>query len=280
MKKIGFIDYYLSEWHANNYPAWIRAANAVLGTDYQVAYAWCELETSPRDGITTAKWCETFGATPCATIEEVCENSDVLLILAPSDPDKHLPYAKIALPYGKPTYIDKTFAPDLATAKEIFALAEQHGTPFFSTSALRYATELGDLAGSRQLAVTGSGRTADEYLVHQAEMLVKLLGEGASKARAMQTGLLTVFEIGYADDRRATMTLSPNALPFTLLGEGDEKPRWRQIKSDFFALLLQDILRFYETGKVSFDIAETLEVMRVREGALKARNTPEEWIAL
>ena len=24
MKKIGFIDFYLDEWHANNYPAWIR----------------------------------------------------------------------------------------------------------------------------------------------------------------------------------------------------------------------------------------------------------------
>lgn len=24
MKKIGFIDYYLSEWHANNYPIWIK----------------------------------------------------------------------------------------------------------------------------------------------------------------------------------------------------------------------------------------------------------------
>lgn len=24
MKKTGFIDYYLDEWHANNYPQWIR----------------------------------------------------------------------------------------------------------------------------------------------------------------------------------------------------------------------------------------------------------------
>ena len=26
MKTIGFIDYYLSEWHANNYPNWIKQA--------------------------------------------------------------------------------------------------------------------------------------------------------------------------------------------------------------------------------------------------------------
>lgn len=23
MKKIGFVDYFLDEWHANNYPVWI-----------------------------------------------------------------------------------------------------------------------------------------------------------------------------------------------------------------------------------------------------------------
>ena len=33
----------------------------------------------------------------------------------------------MALSYGKPTYIDKTFAPDYQTAKEIFDIAKQYG---------------------------------------------------------------------------------------------------------------------------------------------------------
>ena len=278
MKKIGFVDYYLSEWHANNYPKWIAQANEELGTDYRVAYAWAELDVSPRDGINSATWCETFGATYCNTIEELCEKSDVILILAPSDPDKHLPYAKAVLPFGKPTYIDKTFTPDTAQAREILSIAEKHGTPVFSTSALRYATELDEIKGSRQLAVTGSGRSADEYIVHQAEMVVKTLQTGARKVRAAQMGLLSVFEVAYDDDRSATMTYSPNALPFTLLAEGGEKPCWKQVKSSFFAALLQDILRFYETRTVSFDIAETVEIMAIREAALKALDAPGEWI--
>ena len=278
MKKIGFVDYYVSEWHANNYPKWIAQANEALGTDYEVAYAWAELDVSPFDGATTAQWCEKYGATPCATIRELCEKSDVILILAPSDPDKHLPYAKEVLPFGKPTYIDKTFAPDLATAKQILALAKAHGTPMFSTSALRYATELNEIAGCKHLAVTGSGRSADEYLVHQAEMLVKTLGTGANKARAVQMGLLSVFEIAYDDGRSATMTYSQSALPFTLLASGGEKPVWRQVKSEFFPALLQDILRFFESGTVSFDVAETEEIMAVREKALAALNTPGQWL--
>ena len=279
MRKIGFVDYYLSEWHANNYPAWIKAANEALGTDYEVAYAWAELETSPKDGVTTAQWCEKFGATACSTIEELCEKSDVILILSPSDPDKHLPYARAALPYGKPTYIDKTFTPDLAQAKEIFAIAEKHGTPFFSTSALRYATELDDLKECKRLAVTGGGGSAEEYIVHQIEMVTKTLGVGACKTRAVQMGLLTMFEVAYDDERSATMSYC-SGNPFTVLADNGTKPVWKQIKSDFFAALLRDIIRFYESGKTSFDVKETLEIMAIREASLKALNTPGEWVEL
>jgi hypothetical protein len=280
MKKIGFVDFYLSEWHANNYPAWIEKANEALGLDYKVAYAWAEEDVSPVDGRTTDEWCQAFGAEKCASLAELCEKSDVILVLSPSDPDKHLPYAKVVLPFGKPTYIDKTFTPNTAEAKEIFAIAAKYNTPFFSTSALRYATELEALAGCRRVVTTGSGRTADEYIVHQTEMVVKLLGLGAKRVRAMQMGLPTVFEVAYGDDRTATMTYANCALPFTLLGTGGGKNCWQQVKSEFFVALLRDILRFYETGETSFDTAETLEIMAIREAALKALNTPGEWVEL
>ena len=65
MKKIGFVDYYISEWHANNYPDWIKS----LGCNYEVAYVWAELDVSPVDGVTTAQWCDKFGAIPCKTIK-------------------------------------------------------------------------------------------------------------------------------------------------------------------------------------------------------------------
>ena len=62
MKKIGFVDYYLSEWHANNYPAWIAEAAAKAGADYKLAYAWAELDVSPKDNVTTDEWCANYGA--------------------------------------------------------------------------------------------------------------------------------------------------------------------------------------------------------------------------
>ena len=120
MKKIGFVDYYLSEWHANNYPAWISDQCEELGLDYEVAYAYAELDVSPLDNVTTDEWCKKYGVERCNTINELCEKSDVVVVLAPSNPEKHLEYASAVLPYKKRTYIDKTFAPDYNTALEIF----------------------------------------------------------------------------------------------------------------------------------------------------------------
>lgn len=31
MKKIGFADYRIDEWHANHYPEWIKNASETLG---------------------------------------------------------------------------------------------------------------------------------------------------------------------------------------------------------------------------------------------------------
>ena len=176
MKKIGFIDCYLSNWHANNYPAWIRESCQERGLEYEVAYAWAEVEVSPRDGKTTDQWCAENNVTRCNSIEEICEKSDVLFILAPTNPEKHLEYAKTALKYGKRTYIDKTFAPNYEEAAAIFAIADEYGTACFSTSALRYGTELDTFENPTKVVTTGAGRTPDEYIVHQVEMIVKLLG--------------------------------------------------------------------------------------------------------
>ena len=69
MKKIGFVDLYLDEWHANNYPAMIKAVDS----DYLVAYAWAEEETSRVTGVSADEWCSRMGIERVDTIEELCE---------------------------------------------------------------------------------------------------------------------------------------------------------------------------------------------------------------
>lgn len=283
MKKIGFVDYYISEWHADNYPAWIKSTCEEKGLDYEVAYAWAEEYVSPVSGMNTDEWCKNNGIQRCETLAELCEKSDVIVILAPSDPEKHLGYAKEVLKYGKRTYIDKTFAPDLKTAKEIFAIAEQYNTPFFSTSALRYATELDSYENCRQTMATGDGGNFAEYIIHLIEMTVKKLGTGAEKILAEKIGTQTHLQISYPDDRVASIIFA-HYLSYTMyMTDGAVKgktPKHKVIASDFFMGLIADMLNFFETGNVSFDTAQTLEVMKLREGAILAEENAGKWIDL
>jgi len=229
MKKIGFVDYFISEWHANNYPAWIDRIAAEMGVDYKVAYAWAELETSPVDGKTTAEWCEKFGAEPCATIDELCEKSDVIVILSPSNPETHLRYAEAVLKHGKRTYIDKTFAPNAKTAKEIFALGEKYGTPFFSTSALRYATELDVVDAPDSLLVTGGGSNLPEYFIHLGEMVVKKMG-AVKCVKATANGSQWIIQAKTASGKDATMIWGAS-MPYGAYMTKDGKETWKSLKS-------------------------------------------------
>lgn len=280
MKTIGFIDYYISEWHANNYPKWIKKASDELGYDFVVKYAWAEKDVSEVDGKTTDEWCRENGIEKCGTIEELCEKSDYLLVLAPSNPETHLRYAETALRYGKNTYIDKTFAPDLATAEKIFALGKKYGTKFFSTSALRYADELKEYAGRCDATtVFGSGASIEEYVIHQVETLVKLMGMGAERVRLERTKDQYILRFSYADGRIANMVfLETYGLPAGFIPHTAERESaYVAIKSDFFAGLTEDILRFYRTGKMPFDPEETLEVMKIRQALLEAKAEEGEW---
>ena len=276
MKKIGFVDYFISEWHANNYPAWIERICAEKGVDYKVCYAWAELDTSPVDGISTAEWCEKFGAERCATIDELCEKSDVIVILSPSNPETHLRYAEAVLKYGKRTYIDKTFAPDAKTAKEIFALGERYNTPFFSTSALRYATELDSVDEPDSLLVTGGGSNLPEYFIHLGEMVVGKMG-AIKSVKATPNGSQWIIQAKTESGKDATMIWGA-AMPYGAYMTKDGKEVWKSIKSPFFDGLIADMLNFFETGTPSFAPSQTLDVIALRDAALTATENPGEEI--
>ena len=263
--KIGFIDYYMSEWHANNYPAWIKEQADALGINATVNYAWAELDVSPLDNVTTDEWCEKFGAVKCDSIKELCTLSDFVIILSPSNPEKHLPYVKEAFKYAKRVYVDKTFAQNPEEAGEIFTLAKEYGTELFSSSALRYASELEEYVGEKSIVTTGGGSSLAEYIIHQIEMIVKLLGIGARSVACNKSNDGSVITVSYDDERRAVMNFSAK-LGFSVSANGKSTP----IKSAFFIALIADILRFANGGEKSFPSSETEEVIKIRSAVIAA----------
>ncbi len=278
MKKIGFVDYYISEWHANNYPNWFKEANEKLGYDYEVAYFWAEEDLSPVDNVTSAQWAEKMGIQQLSTIEELCEKSDVIVVLAPSSPETHLRYAEAVLPYGKPTYIDKTFAPDLETTQKIFDIAKKYGTPFFSTSALRYAEELKAFDSVKNVIVTGGGRLFEEYLVHPCEMAVALLKKRVVKVKTEKIGK-QYFCRAICESGNEIGIVFAETLGYSITGEFENgNVVYKNVTSSFFLNLISDILTFFEKGNTPFDTTETVEVMRLRAGLIEAQNNCGEWL--
>ena len=150
--RIGFIDYFLDEWHANNYPAWLRQQAADRGIDLDLGYAWADTER----GLSTAAWCEKFDMKPMASQEALIEACDGIIVLSPDNPEQHERLGKLALESGKRVYMDKTFSPDLACGIRLFDKAAAHGTPMFSSSALRFSKELADFRLHRH-GLNGAG---------------------------------------------------------------------------------------------------------------------------
>ncbi len=266
MIKIGFADLYLGEWHADNYPGWIEKAAAELGIDAKLCYAWAKTSPSPVTGESTEEWCKKTGAVPLASLEELCEKSDAVVVLAPSNPEVHPELAGTVLPFGKPTYIDKTFAEDLAAAQAITDLAAASGTAFFSTSALRYASELKAHASAPgDITLTGGGSNLGEYIVHLAEMVICLGRGDFSSVEVKRNGGDRDILIRHPNGTCTRLRYSPK------LGYGISSCLGEtQITSDFFGGLIREMLVFFSTGRAPFAVSETLAVMTLRDAILSA----------
>ena len=183
------------------------------------------------------------------------------MILSPSNPEKHLAYAKEVFKFSKNTYVDKTFAPDLKTAEQIFAVAKEYGTKFFSSSALRFADEACGVKPMSDLKITGGGRSLEEYIIHQIEMAVKIQGVGASSVEVQSKDGTDNIKISYPDFRFSTLSYSDKN-SFSINGD--------KVKSEFFLNLIGDILKFFITGKTPFDTNETIEIIKIRDAILNS----------
>ena len=280
MRSVGFIDYYLDEWHANEYPKKIAHYNETHGADYRVTCAYAEID-SPIGGLSTDAWCEKQGVFRCRSIEELCRLCDCVIVLAPANPERHLDYARAVFATGKSAYIDKTFAPDGKTAEAITALAAEYGVKFFSSSALRYAEELSPFAGAaRAIDTVGGGSNLEEYIIHQIEMTVKCLGVGASSLTYRELDDGALITLLYPDSRTATMRYTPGG-PFSAsVTDKTGATHALLMQSPYFDHLIADIFRFFESGEISFPNAETVEVIKIRDAVIRAKNENSESVAI
>jgi GFO/IDH/MocA oxidoreductase family protein len=281
-KKIGFIDLFIDEWHANHFPEWLKTA--ARGSEFELFMAY---EKTNKGGRSLEAWCKDNNTAPAASIAEVVEKCDCLFVLAPSNPEVHYELAELALASGKPTYIDKPFASDFATAQKIFKRAEKYNTPVFSSSALRFSNELINAQKNEfskkcpNIAVmSGGGGNFNEYIIHMLEPIVAALGTGAKRLMVNQAG----FEqfnvvIGYDDERMASASFIME-LPYNLMLANDETTVNCEKVGNFFENFADTVLEFFATSVPPVAREETLEIAALLECAIKGRKKLAQWVDL
>lgn len=285
MLNIGFADYYLNNWHADNYPGFLRDVIARFGYDARVTHAFGIHDAPPGGGLTTAQWCAQRNIIPAGSMEELVERSDAIMVIAADNSAWHEEVCQLPLCSGKPVFVDKTFAPDLASGKRLFALAEANATPVFSSSAQRYCQSILDYQAAHperpRFVSTVGPHSLDSYAVHQLEPIVALMGTGVKRLKAFSVGsMVTQLILDYGDGRLASFMQSPQPwaeFNFMVSPDGETGQRLVSDDSNFYHNLAKAILDFFVHGACPVRKEETLEILAIIDAARAARVEQDTW---
>ncbi len=278
MFKIGFIDYYLDEWHANNYPKFFKEC---AGDEMEVAYAYGEI-ASVKSGKTSKEWCEEHGVQLCETIEEIVEKSDGLIILSPDNPERKEDLSKLAMMSGKPCIIDKTFTTGYESGKRLFDLAQKYNTPVYTTSALRYAPDYKQVDNKEVTSINFFGpNDFNNYSIHLLEPLMSIVKTNAKKVMYTLSEGFYMVNIELDDGRPVSISGYMNGrFPFMAAVAGREKEKNFIVKVEqpFWPIYIEAACEFFRTKKPMVDHKESLAIMAIRTAAIEAMKKPGEWV--
>ena len=266
-KRIGYVDYALDNHHANTYLRVFR--NELKKRGFSVTACNAMKEKAGRE------WAAENGIPYFCDMDEMNEHVDCYMALAPSNPELHLGLCRKILRFGKPTYVDKTFAPDLETAKRIFALADKHKAPMQTSSALRYSNvqdyvrEIGGKSKVRHMVGYYGGRSFGEYGIHPTELVISCMGPKAERLMRRGTGRYTQLLVDFSGGRTAVInSYLTKGGPFGAAVTTSERTKFIELDgSQMFVKSAGSLLDLFETGKPDVDRKETLIVRRILDAA-------------
>ncbi|MET3851994.1 Gfo/Idh/MocA family oxidoreductase [Paenibacillus sp. OAE614] len=236
----------------------------------------------------TAEVRDNSGVPIVQSIQEAAENADAILLLS-VDGRVHLEQFRQIVPYGKPVFIDKPFAVTTRDAKAIYRLAQEHGIPLMSCSSVRWSEGLGraldsadqgniigvDTYGPMELQSTQPGFYW--YGIHAADMLYRSMGKGCKEV-TVTTNTDHDLAVGVWEDGRVG-TLRGNRKGNRRFGalihreQGTEHVDVYADSKPYYASMLEEVIRMFQTGAAPIDMTETLEVIAFLEAANESRET-------
>jgi hypothetical protein len=221
-----------------------------------------------------------YGVEIVDSIEELVKKVDAVL-LESVDGRVHLAQAKPVIAARKPLFIDKPLASTLEDAKEIARLAKAAGTPWFSTSSLRY----GQIATTMKFpdatgAVTWGPGPFEKthyldlswYAIHPVEMLFTLLGPGCEEVTRTSGANSDEITCRWKDGKIGTVRANR---PYSDYGAIVFRPKVTVQSppkaASSYTPMLREIITFFQTGKPPVPNEETLEIFAFMDAAQRSK---------
>lgn len=219
-----------------------------------------------------------YGVQIVGSIADLLKQVDVVL-LETNDGRLHYEQALPVLKAGKRLFIDKPIASTLADAVAIFKAAKEYNVPVFSSSSLRFAPAVQDIAKGKTVGkVTGLDvytpcaieKTHPDlfwYGIHGIETIYTIMGTGCKQVVRVHQDDTDLVVGTWQDGRIATFRGTRNrkhdyggtAFGKTATGafsaDGDYEP------------LLKEIVQFFKTGNPPVSAEETIEICAFMEAA-------------
>jgi hypothetical protein len=217
------------------------------------------------------------------SIAALCRQVDVVL-LESVDGRVHLEQVRDVMRAHKPVFIDKPLAASLADARQIDQLGRETGTPWFSSSSLRFDEALPGIRSDASLGsvfgVESYGPAHLEptnpglfwYGIHAVEALFTVMGTGCQSVSSVSTPDYDL-AVGIWNDGRvgSVRGLRKGKEDYGLLIFGEKAVRHVPILDVSYIPLVRQIMDFFRTGRPPISNRDTLEIMAFMDAAERSR---------
>ena len=220
---------------------------------------------------------EKYGVKMVDTIEELCEQCDVVL-LESVDGRPHLQQVTPVIKAHKPVFVDKPVAGSLRDAIAIYKLAKGNNVPIYSGSSLRYypnlqamkTTDIGEIQGAISMGPAHLESHHPDlfwYGIHPTEALYTVMGTGCETVVCSVTPATHVVTGIWKGGKVATLRgLRGGVEPYRVEVFGTKKILNEQLAGDYTPFL-REVMKFFQTGVAPVSPEETIEIYAFMEAA-------------
>jgi hypothetical protein len=203
------------------------------------------------------------------------------VLLESVDGRVHLEQVKPVFKAKKPVFIDKPLAATLEDAREIARLGKESGTPWFSTSSLRYSGIVDSLKSPDNLGVTTWGPGPFEehhkldlswYGIHAVEVLYALMGPGCEEVTRVATPDADVVVGKWKGGKLGSVRLQRPSSGYGAVAFRQKQALTSDPKASVnYIPMLREILQFFKNGVPPVSNDETLELFAFMDAAQRSK---------